>query len=178
MWILLLGLTLATAVAFSLIFMLKGHWRATTSPGGGNGNGNNPPTTGTLVADNSRCFVCHVNFQEEKLTVSHAAKNVGCELCHGSSDEHCNDENNITAPDKFYTHDEVNTLCYGCHDPKNLNQVIHKNIIAGTFDRKVCTDCHGEHRMFRRTRRWDGKTRKVILGKAVESERMVKVPGP
>jgi len=175
-WALLLTLTLATAAACSHVFVVATRLRAAASPGGGNGNGSSAPTTGTLVADNSRCFVCHVNFQEEKMTVSHAARNVGCELCHGSSDAHCNDENNITAPDKFYAHGDVNALCYGCHDPKNLNQVIHKNIIAGTFDRKVCTDCHGDHRMARRTRHWDKTTKKVLLTNTVESEKMVTLP--
>jgi hypothetical protein len=116
-----------------------------------------------LVADNSRCFVCHINYQDEKMVVKHAAKNIGCELCHGTCDDHCNDENNITAPDKFYTREEGNKLCLACHDPKNMNQVIHKNILAGTFERKYCGDCHGDHRLPNRTRHWDPKTRQVIM---------------
>jgi len=164
MWIFLLGLTLATAVACSHIFRPRGEsLPAVASPGGGNGNGTSNPTTGTLVADNSRCFVCHINYQEEKMVVKHAAKNVGCERCHGSSDDHCNDENNVTAPDKFYAREDVNALCFGCHDPKNMNPVIHKNIIAGTFERKYCTDCHGDHRLPRRSRHWDKKTRQVKM---------------
>ncbi len=121
------------------------------------------PTATYLTADNSRCFVCHINYQEEKLAMSHATKNVGCELCHGSSDDHCNDENNVTAPDKFYRREDVNALCYACHAPQNMNQVIHKSIIAGTFERKYCTDCHGDHRLPRRSRTWNPQTREVIL---------------
>ncbi len=34
-------------------------------------------------AENPACFVCHANYTEEKLVVSHAAKDVGCTDCHG-----------------------------------------------------------------------------------------------
>ena len=174
MWALLLGLTLAAAVALSHVLKPKGQTPLAALFGGGTGNA--ASTTGTLVADNSRCFVCHVNFQEEILTVSRAAKNVGCELCHGPSNQHCEDENNITAPDIFYTRDDVNAMCYVCHPAKKLSPGMHKGVIAGTFDRKYCTECHGDHRMAQRTRHWDKKTREAILGATVESERMVELP--
>jgi hypothetical protein len=174
MWTVMLGLLLATALACGHIFKCNGQTPASS----GGGNGQNNPTTATLVADNSRCFVCHANFQEEKMVVKHAVKNVGCELCHGSSDAHCSDENNLTAPDKFYARDEANAMCYDCHAAKKLRRGTHKSIVAGTFDRKYCTECHGDHRMARRTRHWNKKTRAVIKSATVESETMVTIPTP
>ncbi|MHC4743278.1 MAG: multiheme c-type cytochrome, partial [Planctomycetota bacterium] len=54
------------------------------------------------VADNSRCYVCHMNFDGEGLSAMHAKHDVSCEDCHGASDEHCSDEDNITPPDKMF----------------------------------------------------------------------------
>jgi hypothetical protein len=170
-----LGLALATAVACGHVFKAIGRMAA-VSFGGANGNGAGAATTGTLVANNDRCLVCHANFLEEKLAVQHAAKNVGCELCHGPSNAHCEDENNLTAPDRFYARDEANATCFACHPAKKLRRGTHKSIVAGLFDRKYCTECHGDHRMARRTRSWDKKTGKAILTKTVETTRMVEVP--
>jgi len=49
------------------------------------------PPTGP-VADNSRCFVCHFNYIEEDIAVTHARANMGCAHCHGECDEHIADE--------------------------------------------------------------------------------------
>ena len=51
------------------------------------------------AADNSRCHVCHINYSDEALAVTHARANISCEQCHGASDAHCSDEDNITPPD-------------------------------------------------------------------------------
>lgn len=44
-----------------------------------------PPPPASPIADNSRCFVCHANYEEEPLSVSHAKANIGCVRCHGNS---------------------------------------------------------------------------------------------
>ena len=74
-------------------------------------------------ADNSRCQVCHINFADEPFAVKHAKHGVGCEKCHGPSDAHASDENNITPPDILYPPDKVNTACLACHNRAKLAQV-------------------------------------------------------
>jgi len=122
------------------------------------------PQPGPTAADNSRCYVCHINFATEELTLVHAKGGVGCEKCHGLSDPHCSDEDNITPPDIMYPRGEINAACMKCHPRAEIGRVPeHKETLAAASGPKtVCTDCHGEHRLAHRTRRWDRKTRKLI----------------
>jgi len=114
------------------------------------------------VADNSRCHVCHMNYEEEELAVLHAKANVGCEDCHGDSTPHCSDEDNITPPDIMYANEKNNPFCLKCHAGNKLSKM-HKPFLAGAAtEKKYCTDCHGEHRLAYRTRRWDKTTRNLI----------------
>jgi hypothetical protein len=116
------------------------------------------------VADNTRCYVCHMNYEDEELAVGHARANVGCEACHGPSDAHCNDENNITPPDKMFPKHKISPSCMSCHPKSKLaKKDAHKLVLAGTATKKkLCTDCHGEHRLERRTVRWDKTTGKLL----------------
>lgn len=121
-----------------------------------------PARDSKLLADNSRCFVCHLNFSDEKLVRQHARKGVGCENCHGQSDAHCGDENNITPPDRMYARDMIKDACMQCHPEEKLaRKKEHKMVLAGTGP-IVCTDCHGKHRLDHRTRQWDKKTGELI----------------
>jgi len=104
------------------------------------------------MADNSRCHVCHINYADEALAVTHARANISCEQCHGASDAHCGDEDNITAPDIMYPKEKINSFCKTCHPKAKLG--------AG---KEYCTDCHGEHRLGYRTRKWDKTTGKLIV---------------
>lgn len=108
------------------------------------------PNTGP-VADNSRCYVCHINYEQEKLTSSHAKAGIGCERCHGASDAHCSDKDNNTPPDIMYPAEKVNSFCKSCHPNSNLSG-----------GKKFCTDCHGEHRLGHRTKKWDKTTGELI----------------
>ena len=108
------------------------------------------PNTG-LVADNSRCYVCHINYEQEKLTSSHAEAGIGCGRCHGASDAHCSDKDNNTPPDIMYPAEKINSFCKSCHPNSNLSG-----------GKKFCTDCHGEHRLGLRTRKWDKATGELI----------------
>ena len=112
-------------------------------------------------ADNSRCHVCHLNFAMEKLAVTHAAGDVGCEDCHGASDAHCSDEDNITPPEIMYPAEKINPSCLGCHGETIPKSKQHKAVLAGTL-KKNCTDCHGKHRMSHRTRRWNKETGELL----------------
>ncbi len=114
------------------------------------------------VADNARCHVCHLNYSDEELSVTHALGNVGCEKCHGSSDAHCGDEGNVTAPNIFYTKADIDPSCTVCHDPAKpvSGDLYCLHVRTPEEAGKLCTECHGAHRMAVRAVRWDPKTRK------------------
>ena len=112
-----------------------------------------------LMADNSRCFVCHINYMEEDIAVTHARVNMGCANCHGESDEHIADESwasggNGTAPDIMYPRAKINPFCMGCHPREKIDSEQHKPLFTDTTEEKYCTDCHGEHRLTNRKCKW------------------------
>ena len=109
-------------------------------------------------ADNSRCFVCHINYVEEDIAVVHARANIGCAGCHGESDEHIADESwasggNGTAPDTMFPKPEINLFCMGCHTKDKLGVVPHRPLFMN-MEKMVCTDCHGQHRLAVRKCKW------------------------
>ena len=109
-------------------------------------------------ADNSRCFVCHVNYMEEDIAVIHARADIGCAGCHGESDEHIADESwayggNGTAPETMFPKPEINPFCMGCHPKDKIDAVQHKLLFAN-MEKMVCTDCHGKHRLAVRKCKW------------------------
>ncbi|UCG56124.1 MAG: hypothetical protein JSU70_14775 [Phycisphaerales bacterium] len=110
-------------------------------------------------ADNSRCFVCHINYTQEDIAVTHARAGIGCKDCHGESDAHIADESwasggNGTAPDRMYTRDKINPACMACHPKSTIDAPQHEPLFAGPGDQKYCTDCHGEHRLPSRRCKW------------------------
>jgi hypothetical protein len=121
-----------------------------------------PPAEGP-VADNSRCHVCHINYADEELAVRHARANIGCEQCHGACDAHCSDEDNVTPPDVMYPRTKINSSCMMCHPKEKIETETHRPILDGAAtENKYCTDCHGEHRLGYRTRRWDKNTGELL----------------
>jgi len=163
LWMLLAALALATVVSC-------GRGAKVTPKNSADGpllllNGAAPASAASTatgpVADNSRCHVCHMNYATEDLAVKHAQANIGCERCHGKSDRHCGDEDNITPPDIMYPKDKINTSCEACHPNDKLGSQ-HTPFLQGITKEKYCTDCHGKHRLAHRTRRWDRQTRKLI----------------
>jgi len=131
--------------------------------GGKSGGAAKPPPKGP-VADNTRCFVCHMDYEEEELALTHARANVGCVKCHGMSDDHSDDEEHLTAPDVMYPKDKLNPACMECHPrDKIADAKSHKVVLAKILAAKMlCTDCHGKHRLARRIRRWDRATGKLL----------------
>ncbi|MHC4120430.1 MAG: multiheme c-type cytochrome [Planctomycetota bacterium] len=102
-------------------------------------------------ADNSRCFVCHINYMDEDVAVVHARANIGCAGCHGESDEHIADESwasggNGTAPDTMFPRPNIVPFCMSCHPKDKIDTVQHEPLFAD-MDKMVCTDCHGKHRI-------------------------------
>jgi hypothetical protein len=111
-----------------------------------------------LQADNSRCFVCHINYMQEDIATIHAQANIGCANCHGQSDAHIADESwasggNGTAPDIMYPQAKINPFCMGCHTKDKIDTDQHKPLFAD-FEKVVCTDCHGSHRLAVRKCKW------------------------
>ena len=116
-------------------------------------------TSSAPAADNSRCFVCHANYLEEKIAVTHAKANLGCARCHGASDAHIADESwasggNGTAPDRMYPRDKINPSCLQCHAKDKIDAPQHVAVLADTEGKQVCTDCHGTHRLPQRRCKW------------------------
>jgi hypothetical protein len=150
-----------------------------------------PPAKGQRAsavkpADNSYCLVCHANFKSEPLAHKHQMAGVGCRSCHGRSDKHASDENNITPPDIMFSNERIAGACTACHASAGLrkldarlHQSMHAQSIAiaspAAAAGKVCTDCHGAHHLTVRTRRWDRNTGKLITDDGV---RMVKERKP
>jgi formate-dependent nitrite reductase cytochrome c552 subunit len=127
-------------------------------------------------ADNSACYVCHANYQEEELVGWHAVEDTGCVDCHGDSFAHRNDENNTTPPDVMFPANKIDANCAECHEE---HDVPADKIIARFLERcpekndpktLVCTDCHGQHRLKLRTVVWNKETRELITGKAKLTE--------
>ena len=118
--------------------------------------------------DNSRCHVCHINFAFDDLAVKHGEVDVGCETCHGASDAHCSDEDNIIPPEIMWPLATLNSKCMECHDQAKLPKEEHADLFAEASEEvKVCTDCHGDHRLSHRTRRWNRETGELIESDAV-----------
>jgi len=111
------------------------------------------------AADNSRCFVCHANYMQEKLATGHAKANISCATCHGPSDAHIADESwasggNGTAPDRMYTRDKIDSSCRACHSKDKIDTPQHRVALADSEGKKACTDCHGNHRLPQRRCKW------------------------
>lgn len=121
------------------------------------------------VADNTACYCCHTNYEEEPFAISHAKGDVGCMECHGKSYEHRDDEDNVTPPDVMFPPEKIASNCEPCHDTHDAaaEKVIarwQERCPAKTDPKKiVCTDCHGQHRLEFRTVWWDKNTRKLII---------------
>lgn len=116
-------------------------------------------------ADNSRCLVCHISFDEEPLAVTHAKAGYGCVYCHGKSNAHTADENNVTAPEIMFAKAKINLFCLKCHAKAKLSDV-HEPVLADKDPKHAyCTDCHGEHRVSHRSRNWDKTTGKLLPNK-------------
>ncbi len=122
-------------------------------------NGPNASSSGGPVADNSRCYVCHINYMQEELAVVHARDNIGCADCHGNCDAHIADESwswgeNGTPPGIMYPQAKINSFCMGCHPKDKMPAKQHEALFAATAEKKYCTDCHGQHRLAHRKCKW------------------------
>jgi hypothetical protein len=124
---------------------------------------------------NSFCGACHYEFEEEELALDHQLAGIGCERCHGESERHRSDEDNITPPELMYPKSKINPMCMMCHPRHEIQHVQdHEVILAGAetiFDseadrkRTYCTDCHGkDHRVKVPRSRWNKATGELMEG--------------
>ncbi len=114
--------------------------------------------------DNSYCYVCHANFKKEDLAEWHKRGGIGCADCHGYSDDHSADEDNVTPPDVMFPAETVDSFCLKCHDRDQTGDLAAGDpAVVGTLNtERRCTHCHGTHRVGVRTRRWDKRTGELI----------------
>jgi hypothetical protein len=127
----------------------------------------------TFVA-NQFCSACHYGFSDEQLAQTHEKAGIGCERCHGESERHRSDENNITPPEIMYPKAKINPTCMMCHPRHEISRVgHHKTLLAGAktsldsankiSDQIYCTDCHAKlHHINVRTIRWNKETGELI----------------
>ena len=116
-------------------------------------------------ADNSFCYVCHLNYEDEELSRIHQPAGIGCETCHGISDKHSADEDSTIPPDIMYPTAGIIPFCLACHEKEQLlDEEDHKDLFALDADpNKSCTDCHGKkHRLSVRTRKWNKGSGELI----------------
>jgi 3-keto-disaccharide hydrolase/Cytochrome c554 and c-prime len=102
------------------------------------------PDEAKAAAANQQCFVCHLDYAQEELTVTHRKAGVSCATCHGDSKGHIDDEDRKTAPDTMIAHDKVAEFCRGCHT--DLKRCHHAKPPAEGPD-QACTECHGKHKL-------------------------------
>ena len=128
-----------------------------------------PEEPDPVQVDNFACYVCHANYQTEDLARTHARVGIGCIHCHGRSLEHCDDEAHETPPDIMIPPHKIAEQCGKCHQTHDAspNEVLARyweRVPAKTDPATVlCTDCHGQHRLPRRSVWWDYETREMVI---------------
>ncbi|MFH1715927.1 MAG: multiheme c-type cytochrome [Planctomycetota bacterium] len=128
----------------------------------------------TFVA-NQFCSACHYAFADEELARNHASAGIGCERCHGESERHRSDEDNVTPPEIMYPKAKIIPTCMMCHPRHEISHVKHhERLLAGAktvFDSDsknagsqiTCTTCHAkQHRINVRTIRWNKATGELL----------------
>ena len=121
------------------------------------------------------CAACHYTFANEELAKTHEEAGIGCERCHGESERHRSDEDNVTPPEIMYPKDKINPTCMMCHPRHEIEHVDHhEQLLAGAktiFDsdsetkgwQLYCTTCHAkEHRVNLRTIKWNQATGELL----------------
>ncbi len=121
------------------------------------------------------CAACHYGFGDEKLARTHEKAGIGCERCHGESERHRSDEDNVTPPEIMFPRNKINPTCMMCHPRHEIEHVpTHGILLAGAktiFDSDsedaesqiYCTTCHAkEHRINVRTIKWNKATGELL----------------
>ena len=124
-------------------------------------------------ADNSACYVCHVNLLEDSFALRHEQAKIGCAKCHGDSVAHVADEANLTPPEVMFSPEAIASFCARCHLTHDapavavLDRWKERCATSTNPQQALCTDCHGNHRFDKkRTIFWDKKTGKLLSASA------------
>jgi hypothetical protein len=127
------------------------------------GGATSPSLTRKLI-----CHDCHADFLQDSLSVVHAKQDIACTSCHGLSEAHSGDEENITPPQIMYARGDIAGKCRQCHKTHNatadavITRWQQRDLQRLKPAELACTDCHGEHRMRVRTVLWDKHTGKLL----------------
>jgi len=125
---------------------------------------------------NQFCAACHADFSDDPFAAMHEKAGIGCERCHGESERHRSDEDNITPPELMFPPSRINPTCMMCHPRQDIEKVsFHKKLLEGAdtiFDEDTeeesdsprhCTDCHAKgHKMKVRTIQWNKATGEML----------------
>lgn len=108
-----------------------------------------------VLKSNAPCMVCHIDFDDEELTVQHRKAEVTCAACHGPCLAHMNDEMAATRPDLVFGRAEVDKMCLECHSDHENQKAVDVFLKEWEGRRRpngqlimkgaICTDCHGRH---------------------------------
>ncbi|MCC6589773.1 MAG: cytochrome c3 family protein [Bryobacterales bacterium] len=94
------------------------------------------------------CGSCHTQPAEDFEKHPHSKKNVGCDTCHGASQNHIDTAGN-TAPEKVAGPTDQPKLCGACHTAqrKTFEASKHAAAVMARSGKKApaCTTCHGTH---------------------------------
>ena len=118
-------------------------------------------TSGSKNLVNDLCFVCHLDMKTEEISTVHQAEDIGCDQCHGPSEQHMHDEMLMTKPDRLYGRTEVEAMCKKCHqdtheEPGKVSAFRQKWMGKRRSNGRVintdsvCTDCHGAHNIIKK----------------------------
>ena len=121
------------------------------------------------IADAHAVFVRLARLDEPVLSAAEnlelvSRHGVGCELCHGMSDTHSEDEDSLVPPEIMYPKAAITPFCMDCHKKGDLVQEEnHEGLFSDKpVQDKSCSECHGKkHRLKVRTRKWDKATGKL-----------------
>lgn len=101
-------------------------------------------TEAQAATKNEECFLCHLDYRPEELTLTHQKQGISCATCHGDSKGHIDDEDRKTAPDRMIARHRIGVFCRGCHSA--LEECPHADP-PETGPEQPCTDCHGQHKL-------------------------------
>jgi len=109
------------------------------------------PAKSSSRPSNEACYVCHLDFEGEKIVETHLAEGITCADCHGASEKHIADEAHQTPPEVVFKRSAINDFCEECHSEREncpfKDTAPKRSKAFGIRRRKVCTDCHGNHKI-------------------------------
>ncbi|MCX6894286.1 MAG: hypothetical protein NTZ16_02000 [Verrucomicrobia bacterium] len=145
------------------------------APAAGESSRAKPKVKKAGAADNSPCYVCHINLLDDSFALKHEEGGIGCVKCHGDSRAHVDDEANLIPPEVMFPAEGIAAACEKCHvthDAPAMAVVTRwKERCANSANANapLCTDCHGKHRFAKRAVVWDKKTGKLLSASATAS---------